>query len=248
MARSHKIIAILLYPGMTALDAIGPYEILRNLPNTEVCFVWKTVSPIITDSEVLVLGATHTMAQVPDPDVILIPGSSGDTPVMMADEEVLSWIKRAHEHTTFTTSVCSGALILGAAGILEGHPATTHWAGMQALELFGATPKPRERVVRAGKIITAAGVSAGIDMALELAAILADEHTARTIQLWIEYDPQPPFDSGHTSKAPADVRRRARGLANKEAMNLRSAASLPAILLRRFQRLLTARAGARPAR
>ena len=127
MASPSLTIAILTYPGLTALDAIGPYEVLRALPDVEIRFVWKEIGPVWTDSGVLVLGATHTLTDTPHPDVVLVPGSSGDTPVVMADGAVLEWLRGAHKRSRYTTSVCSGALILAAAGLLEGHRATTHW-------------------------------------------------------------------------------------------------------------------------
>lgn len=232
-------LAILLYPGMTALDAIGPYEVLRTFEEIEVRFVWKEVGPIVTDSKVLVLGATHTFEQTPTPDIILIPGSSGDTAVMMKDRDVLQWIQRAHEHTLWTTSVCTGSLILGAAGFLDSKPATTHWFAMQTLRVLGATPQPKQRCVQSGKIVTAAGVSAGIDMALWLGAQLFGEHRAKVTQLWIEYDPQPPFQSGHPSLADKQVFDSANKAARKESLNARTVQALPQILLTRMKHKLT---------
>lgn len=227
-------IAILLYPGLTALDAIGPYEILHGLPGVEVRFVWKQPGPIITDSGVLVLAATHALSETLCPDVVIVPGSSGDTAVMMADAQVLAWLKQVHQTSRVTVSVCSGALILAAAGLLTGKRATTHWYAMDVLAVYGAYSQPNERVVKDGKIWTAAGVSAGIDLALHLASELVDEHAARVAQLWIEYDPQPPFDSGHISLASEQVIRDARSLARREAANVRSTWSVPVILARRF--------------
>ena len=156
-------VAILIYPGMTALDAVGPYEVFNGAKDIELQFVWKEVGPVLTDSGVLAIGATHTITEVTSPDILLVPGSTADTPTLMADSEIMRWIQEVHKRTQFTTSVCSGALILAAAGVLEGLPATTHWAGMSALKRFGADPKPGERIVHSGKVITAAGVSAGID-------------------------------------------------------------------------------------
>lgn len=203
------VVAILLYPGLTALDAIGPYEVLNSAPGLDIRFVWKRTGPVVTDHGGLSLGATHTLAEVERPDVVLVPGSSANTASAMRDAQVLDWLRAAHEHTRFTTSVCSGALVLAAAGILKGHPATTHWAVMGSLAKYGAEARPNERVVRSGKIITAAGVSAGIDMGLTLLAELAGEESAKAAQLAIEYDPQPPFDAGHVSKADAATRERA---------------------------------------
>jgi transcriptional regulator GlxA family with amidase domain len=202
-------IAILLYSGMTALDAIGPYEVLNSAPGLDIRFVWKRSGPVVTDHGGLTLGATHTLAEVERPEVVLVPGSSANTASAMRDPVLLEWLRAAHEHTRFTTSVCSGALVLAAAGILKGHPATTHWAVMGSLAKYGAEPRPNERVVRSGKIITAAGVSAGIDIGLTLLAELAGPQAAKAAQLAIEYDPQPPFDAGHVSKADAATRERA---------------------------------------
>jgi transcriptional regulator GlxA family with amidase domain len=135
--------------------------------------------------------------------VLIVPGSSANTGHAMKDPAVIAFVKQVHEHTRWTTSVCSGALVLAAAGILNGHPATTHWAVMNSLAKFGAEARPNERVVRSGKIITAAGVSAGIDMGLTLLAELKGEQAAKAAQLAIEYDPRPPFDAGHIDKADA---------------------------------------------
>lgn len=203
-------IAIVLYPGLTVLDAIGPYEVLRNLPDSELRFVSNEVGPIVSDSGVLVLGATHTFAETPAPDLVLVPGSASATATAMADKELVEWLRAVHRTTQWTTSVCSGALVLAAADILRGHPATTHWAAQPALAAFGAKSRPHERIVRSGKIVTAAGVSAGIDLGLWLAGEIAGEERAQLIQLAIEYDPHPPFDTGHPDKASADLLRKAR--------------------------------------
>ncbi|MGB3480645.1 MAG: DJ-1/PfpI family protein [Mycobacterium sp.] len=193
-------IAIVLYPGFTALDFIGPYEVLRNLPDTEVRFVWHQTGPVAADSGVLMVGATHTFEETPTPDVLLIPG--GMTTIEHArDKNLLGWVQSVHRHTLWTTSVCSGSVILAAAGVLDGKRATSHWAMLPALKTFGVQAVGDQRIVSEGKVLTAAGVSAGIDLGLWLASRLADESTAKAIQLVIEYDPQPPFDSGHFSKA-----------------------------------------------
>ena len=192
-------IAIVLYPGFTALDFIGPYEILRNLPDAEVRFVWHQPGPIAADSGVLLVGATHSFDETPSPDVVLVPGGMS-TFEHARDEKVLEWVRRAHETSTWTTSVCSGSAILAAAGVLKGKRATSHWAYREELAPYGAEPVA-ERVVVDGKVVTAAGVSAGIDMALHLTGLEYGEDVARAIQLGIEYDPQPPFDSGSTGKA-----------------------------------------------
>ncbi|WP_134065618.1 DJ-1/PfpI family protein [Mycobacteroides salmoniphilum] len=196
-------IAILAYPGMTALDAIGPYEMLRGLPDAELRFVWHEPGPIVTDSGVLVLGATHSFEETAAPDIILVGGSIPATMSTAADEGALNWLRRAHQTTTWTTSVCSGSLILGAAGILRGKDATCHWAGQRVLSTFGANPQRDKRIVRDGKVITAAGVSAGLDLGLWLVGEIAGRARAEATQLCIEYDPRPPFDTGHMSKASA---------------------------------------------
>jgi transcriptional regulator GlxA family with amidase domain len=199
-------IAIVLYPGVTMLDAIGPYEVLHNLPDVELRFVSVKAGSIKVDSGLVSLVTTHSLADTPAPDLVLVPGSAANTLAEMGDQELLDWLRQVHKTTTWTTSVCSGALILAAAGILEGHPATTHWAAMPALPNFGAEPRPDERIVQSGKIVTAAGVSAGIDLALWLAGKIAGEEQAEAVQLLIEYDPQPPYNAGHISKASQAVR------------------------------------------
>jgi putative intracellular protease/amidase len=193
-------IAIVLYPGFTALDFIGPYEVLRWLPNTEVHFVWHEAGPITADSGVLVVGATHSFAETPSPGIILVPG--GMTTVEHSrDEVLLDWVRQAHRTATWTTSVCSGSIILAAAGLLSGKRATSHWAALPMLKTLGVNAVGDERVVHEGPIVTSAGVSAGIDLALWLAGQIGGEDRAKAIQLSMEYDPQPPFDSGHMSKA-----------------------------------------------
>jgi putative intracellular protease/amidase len=193
-------IAIGLYPEFTALDAIGPYQVLSLLPGAEVviCAARKGLLP--DDNGLLSFDITHTFDDVPRPDVLLVPGGIITRRVARDGDPIIDWIRSAHDHTTFTTSVCTGSLLLGAAGLLEGKLATTHWLSYDELESYGATAT-EQRVVREGKIFTAAGVSAGIDLALTLVAELADEGTAQALQLAIEYDPQPPFDSGAPSKA-----------------------------------------------
>ncbi|GAA2709761.1 DJ-1/PfpI family protein [Actinoplanes palleronii] len=206
-------IAIVLYPDVTALDAVGPYEILRLLPEAEVRFVGAATGPLLTDSGVLTLGVTHTFARTPRPDLVLVPGSGPGTAAAMADRELTGWLARVHDTTTWTTSVCSGALILAAAGLLGGRPATTHWIAQDTLGRLGAQPRRDERIVCSGRIVTAAGVSAGLDLALWLSGEIAGRDHAEAIQLWTEYDPQPPFDAGHPAKARPEILDRARGLA-----------------------------------
>ena len=202
-------VAILLYPGISALDAVGPWEILSRMPNTEIRFVGKETGSIWTEGFTLLLGVTHTLSETLSPDVIVVPGGT-TTPGEMVDDEVLDWVRQVHRTTIWTTSVCTGALILGAAGILKGLPATTHWYKMGVLRIMGAKPKPEERIVQAGKVVTAAGVSAGIDMALWLAGQIVGQERAEAIQLTVEYDPHPAFDAGHIGKAPERVRKLAK--------------------------------------
>jgi transcriptional regulator GlxA family with amidase domain len=192
-------IAILIFERLTALDAVGPYEVLSRLPGAELHFVARERGLIRTDTEALGLSADRALYEVSDPDVLLIPGGDGNR-ALLDDDEVLEWVRLAHSTSTWTTSVCTGALVLGAAGILDGKRATTHWAYLEQLRAQGAIAVS-ERVVEDGKLMTAAGVSAGIDMALTLAARIAGEDTARAIQLGIEYDPEPPFDTGSPHKA-----------------------------------------------
>lgn len=192
-------IAILIFPRLTALDAIGPYEVLSRLPNAELTFVAPEQGEIRTDTGRLGISVDASIDELADPDVLLIPGGVGNRP-LLEDERVLGWVRSAHETSEWTTSVCTGSLVLGAAGLLEGKRATSHWAYRDALRAYGAEPVA-DRVVEDGKIMTAAGVSAGIDMALALAARIAGEKAARAIQLGIEYDPDPPFDSGSPEKA-----------------------------------------------
>ncbi len=194
-------IAILLYDHMTALDAIGPYEVIGRLPGAELAFVAADAGTKRTDQG-LGLVADRALSDVTSPDIIVVPG--GDERGPSGDERVLEWLRAAHSTSTWTTSVCTGSLVLGAAGILKGLKATTHWAVLERLAEFGAVPIS-ERVVEDGKVVTAAGVSAGIDMGLTLAARIAGDEFAQGIQLGIEYDPQPPFDSGSPAKAPEAV-------------------------------------------
>ncbi|MDQ6816119.1 MAG: DJ-1/PfpI family protein [Actinomycetota bacterium] len=197
-------IAVLLYPRLTALDAIGPYEVLRELPGASVTFVAERPGEV-HDEHGLTLLAQTALEQLPSPDVVLVPGGKGQA-ALMDDGPVHRWLRRAHETSAWTTSVCTGSLILAAAGLLGGRRATTYWLAFEELRRLGAKPVA-ERFVFDGRIVTAAGVSAGIDMALALAARIAGEQVAQTIQLAIEYDPRPPFDTGSPGKAPIPVRR-----------------------------------------
>jgi transcriptional regulator GlxA family with amidase domain len=195
--------AILLYDGFTALDAIGPYEVLSRLPGARATFVASTQGPVRTDNDMLSLVADCSLQDMPAPEIVLVPGGPGEV-AARAGGPALEWLRAAHQTSTWTTSVCTGSLILAAAGLLDGRRATTHWLALDALTGLGAEAVS-ERVVFDGKIVTAAGVSAGIDMALALAAKIAGEQVAQAIQLGIEYDPQPPFDAGSPHKAPAEI-------------------------------------------
>jgi transcriptional regulator GlxA family with amidase domain len=197
------VVAIPIFERITPLDAIGPYEVLARLPDTEVRFVGVEAGPVQVDGNPLKLVAEAALDEIPRPEVVLVPGGYGTRP-HVRDARLVEWLREVHEQTRWTTSVCTGALLLGEAGILEGLEATTHWTQLEKLRDYGATPSD-ERVVEQGKVITAAGVSAGIDMALTLAARLTDETHAKAAQLYIEYDPQPPFDSGSLAKAPPEV-------------------------------------------
>lgn len=196
-------IAILLYEGFTALDAVGPYEVLSRLPGADLAFVAARAGVVTSDTGFLKLTAVAGIDDVPVADVVLVPGGPGDEAVR-AHAPTLEWLRRVHEGTSWTTSVCTGALILGAAGLLRGVRATTHWAFFDELAALGAEPV-KARAVESGKIVTAAGVSAGIDMALRLAQRIAGDDFARGIQLGIEYDPDPPFDAGSPEKHPPEM-------------------------------------------
>jgi putative intracellular protease/amidase len=193
-------IAIPLFDRVTALAAIGPYDVLSRLPRARVAFVGHAPGVVRTDNGMLGLSIDAPFVAFPEPDVVVVPGGKGTRP-LVRDERMLGWLRHAHEHTRYTTSVCTGSLLLAAAGILRDTDAATYWMARDLLARLGARPVA-ERVVERGKVITAAGVSSGIDMALTLAARLTDETTAQAIQLGIEYDPQPPFDAGAEHKAP----------------------------------------------
>jgi len=196
-------IAIPIFDGLTALDAIGPYEVLSRLPGATVSFVAAAAGRVRTENGMLALHADAAFDELVDPDVLVVPGGFG-TRALMDDPVTLRWLRAVHAQTTWTTSVCTGSLLLGAAGILDGLRATSHWLELDTLADFGAEPVS-ERVVIDGKVITAAGVSAGIDMALTLAARLAGDDLAQAIQLGIEYDPHPPFRSGSPATAAPEI-------------------------------------------
>jgi transcriptional regulator GlxA family with amidase domain len=196
-------IAIALFERFTALDAVGPYETLSRMPGAETVFVAEYPGPVRNDNGSLALVADRSFADVPDPDVLVVPGGPGQSD-HMADGTLLDWIRCADATSTWTTSVCTGSLLLASAGVLKGRRATSHWLALTELEKFGVEPTG-ERVVFDGKYVTAAGVSAGIDMGLALIGRIAGEEAAQTVQLQTEYDPQPPYDAGSPQKAPAHL-------------------------------------------
>lgn len=201
MTQTTTKVAILIFDGLTALDAIGPYDVLRQVPGWEVTFVGKEAGEVRTEAGGLGLVADEAIADHPEADVLLVPGGSGQR-ALHSDQEVLEWLRGIDRGSRRTTSVCTGALLLGAAGLLEGRRATTYWQSLDELRDFGAEPVT-ERWVEDGKYLTAAGVSAGIDMALHLVAEEVAPEMSQAVQLGIEYDPAPPFDTGSPAKAPA---------------------------------------------
>ena len=198
-------VAIALYDGFTALDVVGPYQMLAMAPGVEVTLVAERAGGVLDDQKSLTLHADAAFDDVPHPDVVVVAGGPGTEQVLSGP--VPDWVSRAHRTTTWTTSVCSGSLVLAAAGVLAGVPAACHYLHLETLELFGVEARP-ERVVEVpeARIITAAGVSSGIDMGLRLVELVTDRITAEAVQLWTEYDPQPPFGSGAPAKASAEVR------------------------------------------
>ncbi|MFZ4516755.1 MAG: DJ-1/PfpI family protein [Microthrixaceae bacterium] len=204
-------IAIAVYPDLTVLDVIGPYQVLSRLPGAEVVLCAERPGRVTDDNGLLHLDVEASFDDVAEPEVLLVGGGLGTRRLMHPGSPIVEWIRTAHPGTTWTTSVCTGSLLLGAAGVLEGLDATTHWNAVEHLESFGAT-YVHERVVERGKVITGAGVSAGIDMALTLVDRLQGPMVAQAIQLAIEYDPQPPFDAGSPSTAPAEVTELVRSL------------------------------------
>jgi cyclohexyl-isocyanide hydratase len=208
-------IGMLLFPRLTQLDLTGPYEVFTRVPDTQVLLVWKTLDPIEADSGLRVLPNT-TLRDCPPLDVICVPGGPGVNP-LMEDAEVLAWLREQAGHARDVSSVCTGSLVLGAAGLLHGRRATSHWGARDLLASFGAVPTAG-RVVRDGNLFTGGGVTAGIDFALTMVAELANPAAAQTIQLQIEYAPSPPFDAGEPETAPPDVlaAARARGAAQRQ--------------------------------
>jgi len=196
-------VAILIYPRFTALDAVGPYEVLSRLPGARVSFLAEQVGPQRTDTGQLGLLADRALEDLPNPDIVLVPGGPGQS-ALMQDGPVHAWLRGADATSTWTASVCTGSLILGAAGLLTGKRATSNWQALDELGGLGVEVVP-ERVVFDGKYATSAGVTAGLDMALSLAAKIAGDQVAQAIQLGLEYDPEPPFDAGSPEKAPAEI-------------------------------------------
>jgi transcriptional regulator GlxA family with amidase domain len=194
-------IALALYANFTMLDIIGPFQVLADVPGHDVVFVAAEVGPVTDHTGRATLVATKSFSEVTEPDVVVVPGGLGDTEF---DPALVEWLRSVHRTTTWTTSVCTGAIYLALAGILDGLDATTHWARRHVLERLGAHYST-DRVVERGKVITSAGVSSGIDMALVLLDRLYGPELAQMIQLAIEYDPQPPFDAGAPAKAPAEL-------------------------------------------
>jgi cyclohexyl-isocyanide hydratase len=230
MAAEPLDMGFLLFPRLTQLDLTGPYEVFSRLPGARVRLVWKTQEPVRADTGIALLPDT-TFADCPPLDLLCVPGGPG-VAALMEDAEVLDFLRRQAAGARYTTSVCTGALVLGAAGLLRGKRATTHWASHDFLAAFGATPVPA-RVVRDGNLFTGGGVTAGIDFALAIAAEVAGAEAAQAIQLGIEYAPAPPFSAGSPESAPAAVldAARARGAAmraEREALVARVAARLPA--------------------
>ncbi|MFD7704919.1 DJ-1/PfpI family protein [Streptomyces caelestis] len=196
-------IAIVLFDRFTALDAVGPYETLGRLPDAETVFVAERTGPVRADTGALAITADQTLEEVPRPDVVVVPGGPGQTP-QMENEVLLDWLRGADVSSTWTTSVCTGSLLLAAAGLLGGRRATSHWLALDHLKRYGVEPTG-ERVVTDGKYVTAAGVSSGIDMGLTLVGRIAGDEHAQAVQLLTEYDPRPPYDAGSPWKAPAHL-------------------------------------------
>ncbi|MFF1296905.1 MULTISPECIES: DJ-1/PfpI family protein [unclassified Streptomyces] len=203
-------IGILLYDGYSLLDPTGPAEVLSRLPDATVTMIAEKRGTVRTDTGDVAVVAEHSIADVDRLDVLLVPGAGNRGTIgAMNNQALLRWIREMHRHTQWTTSVCTGSIVLAAAGLLDGRKATTYWASADYLQsTFDVTYLP-QRYVRSGKIITAAGVSAGVDMALYLASVIADDDTAKAIQLAVEYDPQPPFDSGNAAEASPQLKERA---------------------------------------
>ena len=196
-------VAYLLYDRFTALDITGPHDVLNSVPGNESIFVAEQAGPIRNESDTLSLVADASLDEVTSPDIVVVPGGYGNR-MLLEHEPLHDWIRGVHRTSTWTTSVCTGSLLLAAAGLLDGAPATTHWLARDVLGELGATPVP-DRIVEHGKIVTAAGVSSGIDMALHLVKTINGEEVAQAVQLGIEYDPEPPLDAGSPEKAPPEI-------------------------------------------
>lgn len=207
-----KSVGLVLYPRFTALDIVGPFQTLVDVPGLNVFFIAAQKGPIVDHTGKLTLEATHSFDEIDSLDVLVVPGGMADRDID-ASNGVVQFIKKIHPSTTWTTSVCTGSIFLAHAGVLNGLTATTHWASFDRLQALGAIPT-EQRVVTQGKVITAAGVSSGIDMGLVLVAAMEGEDMAKLIQLAIEYDPQPPFDSGAPSKVSPEFKQFALGLFN----------------------------------
>jgi cyclohexyl-isocyanide hydratase len=233
MNQQRTQIGLLLYPGLTQLDLTGPFEVLARIPEVAVHLVAKTREPVTSDRGLSLLPST-TFGECPDLDVICVPGGSGAYEQML-DDETLTFLRRQAAHARYVTSVCTGALILGAAGLLRGYRATTHWASMEFLESFGATPVDVRVSVDRNRI-TGGGVTAGIDFGLYLAGVLAGEDVAQRIQLSLEYAPQPPFDAGSPASAPAAVLDQYQSMAAEKVDRRRQAVAAAAERLAALER------------
>ncbi len=198
MSQANFRSGMLVFPKLTQLDLTGPYEVLSRLPGTETLLVWKDLQPVRTEHGLAILPTT-TFAECPPLDLVLVPGGPGVNP-LLEDPEVLAFLRDAAARARYVVSICTGALVLGAAGLLRGRRAATHWMSRELLPAFGAEPMA-ERVVRDGNLFTGGGVTAGIDVALTVAAEIAGRAAAEAIQLAIEYDPDPPFASGSPESA-----------------------------------------------
>ena len=198
-------VAIPLFPRFTALDAVGPYEVLQRIPTMDVTIIGHRRGEVRSDNDMLGVTIDAEFEELPEPDLLVFPGGVG-TRELEHDDRVLDWVRHAHEHTALTTSVCTGSLVLGAAGLLRGLTATTHWSCYDDLAAYGALATSQRVVEHLDRrIVTAAGVSSGIDMALRMVEVLVDRTAAEAVQLMIEYDPQPPVDTGSLTKAPDSV-------------------------------------------
>jgi len=222
-------IGLLIFPNITQLDATGPYEVFIKFPDAEVRLIWKSLEPVKAGGGMLLTPDT-TFADCPQLDLICVPGGAGMNP-LLNDDETLEFIRTQAQGAKYVTSVCTGSLVLGAAGLLKGKRATSHWMSVEMLEAFGAIPV-KDRVVRDGNIITGGGITAGIDFALNVAAEELGEDAARAIQLGLEYDPQPPFDSGSPDRADASLVERTRSAAAPRQCERAAAVEQAAIKLR----------------